>query len=189
VAEGVRTRPVLTFGVLGPLEALDGGRVIELPRRKHRALLSVLLLGVGERISSDRLIEDLWGETPPRTARDALQNYVSLLRRELGADLVVTTDGGYALEIEPNQLDLCRFQRWCAEASPSVVRERSMSTHARGADFSFRRVAYGVYEYRGTLTADNTGRPRSTVTTASSAKSCTVRWPGLWVAHTGFLLS
>src|SRR5215831_13366652 len=111
----------MEFRILGPLAAVDdGGRAVELPRRKHRALLAALLLRAGELVSGDRLIEDLWGETPPRTARDALQNYVSLLRRELGADLVVTTDGGYALEIEPDQLDLCRFQRWCAEARAST---------------------------------------------------------------------
>jgi DNA-binding SARP family transcriptional activator/tetratricopeptide (TPR) repeat protein len=104
------------FRVLGPLEAVDGGQAVDLPRRKHRALLAALLLHAPEPVSPDRLIEDLWGENPPRTARDALQNYVSLLRKALGSDVLVTRDAGYVLEIAPDQLDLGCVDRLCAEA-------------------------------------------------------------------------
>ena len=109
--------------MLGPLEAVDGGRVVELPRRKHRALLATLLLHAGEPVSADRLIEDLWGESPPRTAKDALQNYVSLLRKALGQDVLVTRDGGYLLKVSPEQVDAFRFERLAADARATQAPE------------------------------------------------------------------
>src|SRR4029078_991774 len=77
------------FGVLGPLEVLDDGRQIELPRAKQRALLVALLLHRGETVCADPLIQELWGETPPRAAKGALQNLVAQLRQILGRDLIV----------------------------------------------------------------------------------------------------
>jgi DNA-binding SARP family transcriptional activator len=104
------------FRVLGPLEAVDGGHAVDLPRRKHRALLAVLLLHAAESISADRLVEELWGESPPKTARDALQNYVSLLRKRLGADMLVTRGAGYAFGGDAEQIDLTTFELLCGEA-------------------------------------------------------------------------
>jgi DNA-binding SARP family transcriptional activator len=116
----------MDFRILGPLEAVEGGRAVELPRQKHRALLATLLLRAGEPVSADRLIEDLWGESPPRTARDALQNYVSLLRKALGADVVVTRGAGYLLNVAPEQVDAHRFERLADEARASgTVEERA----------------------------------------------------------------
>src|SRR4249920_3571150 len=109
----------MEFRILGPLEAVEGGRAVELPRQKHRALLATLLLHAGEPVSADRLIEDLWGESPPRTARDALQNYVSLLRKALGAAVVVTSGAGYLLDVAPEQVDARRFERLTDEARAS----------------------------------------------------------------------
>jgi DNA-binding SARP family transcriptional activator len=104
------------FLLLGPLEVRDGGRVVALSRKKHRGLLALLLLRAGELVSADALIEELWGARPPKTAREALHNYVSHLRKELGAELIETREPGYVLHVEPDQLDLLRFERLVAEA-------------------------------------------------------------------------
>src|SRR5437764_435193 len=79
----------MEFGILGPLQVLDGGQAVALPRRMHRALLAVLLLRAGKVVSADRLIEELWGETPPRTAKDALEAYQAarlVLDEQLGLE-------------------------------------------------------------------------------------------------------
>jgi DNA-binding SARP family transcriptional activator/predicted ATPase len=98
------------------VEVIKDGRVVALPRRKQRALLAVLLLRRGEAVSADRLIEELWGEAPPATARNSLQNTVSLLRKAVGAKIVVSRPAGYAVEAEADEVDLGRFERLTAEA-------------------------------------------------------------------------
>ena len=106
---------MLEFRILGPLEVLADGEPVAL-RKKQRALLTLLLLRVGEVVSTDELIEELWAGRPPATARDALQNYVSQLRKALGPDVLLTRDSGYLLEAMPEQVDLARFERLVAEA-------------------------------------------------------------------------
>ena len=71
---------------------------------------------VGEVVSTDRLIEDLWGERPPRTAGTSLQNFVSHLRKLLGADVLVTRAPGYLLDVDRELVDALRFERLVAEA-------------------------------------------------------------------------
>src|SRR5829696_3587654 len=119
---------MLEFRVLGPLEVREEGQPIEFGRQKQRALLALLLLRRGEVVSTDALVEGLWGEDPPRTARAALQNYVSQLRATLGPGTVVSQTGGYALEAGPEQLDLSRFERLLAEGrgAPAAERERTL---------------------------------------------------------------
>ena len=106
----------MDFRILGPLEVRDRGRLIELNRAKHRALLTLLLLKPGDVLSTDELIDGLWGECPPRTAKGALQNYVAQLRQALGSGLLLTRSGGYMLDIRPDQVDLGRFERLVDEA-------------------------------------------------------------------------
>lgn len=110
--------------MLGPLEVREDGHLIELGRQKRRALLALLLLRRGEVVSTDALVDGLWGEEPPRTARSALQNYVSQLRAALGPAVVVSRTGGYALEAGPEQLDLSRFERLLAQARDAPVADR-----------------------------------------------------------------
>jgi len=82
--------------LLGPLEVTREGERVEPTSPKQRALLIDLLIHRGQVLGRDRLIDDLWGDDPPTTAPGVLQNYVSQLRRSLGADAVRTVGSGYA---------------------------------------------------------------------------------------------
>ena len=141
----------MDFRVLGPLEAVADGQVVELKAAKPRALLAILLLHAGEPVSSDRLVEDLWAARPPATATKVLHTYVSQLRKALGNDVIVTRSGGYELRVEPGALDLHRFERLVAEAresAPPAAAENLREALAlwRGpplAEFAFEPWAQG----------------------------------------------
>ena len=104
--------------LLGPLEARRDGTVLDLGPRKQRAVLALLLLNANRVVPTERLIDDLWGESPPETARSALQVYVAGLRKALGPDGAVlrTAAPGYVLDVPPGSLDLDRFKSLRAEA-------------------------------------------------------------------------
>jgi branched-chain amino acid transport system substrate-binding protein len=107
----------LDFRILGPLEVLDGEERLRLGGRKQRALLAILVVHANEVVSAERLIDMLWGESPPETAATALHGYVSQLRKLLEPDrqpgtaptVLVTHEPGYVLRVEPDQLDVERF--------------------------------------------------------------------------------
>jgi DNA-binding SARP family transcriptional activator len=101
----------MEFRILGPLEVVDQGRRLPLGAAKQRALLAVLLLHANEVVSSDRLIDGLWGDQPPETAAKVVQVYVSQLRKALGEEgRVLTRAPGYLLRTAPEELDLQRFE-------------------------------------------------------------------------------
>jgi DNA-binding SARP family transcriptional activator len=107
---------MLEFKILGPLEVWDGENALPLGGQRQRAVLALLALHPGEVVPSERLITELWGESPPRTAATALQNAVSQLRKVLGADVVETRAPGYALRVEKEAIDARRFERLLNEA-------------------------------------------------------------------------
>ena len=114
----------MDFRILGPLEALDEGREVALGGSKQRALLALLLLHANETLSTDRLIDELWGERPPATAAKTVQVHVSRLRKALGRTggrrrARVTREHGYELQVDPEQLDAHRFERLSPRAAPS----------------------------------------------------------------------
>jgi DNA-binding SARP family transcriptional activator len=108
----------MEFRILGPLEVADGDSVTPLAGAKQRALLAVLLLSANEVVSSDRLIDDLWGEQSPESARAALQVRVSQLRKALGeaGGAILTRAPGYMLRVGRDEFDLHRFERLAGEA-------------------------------------------------------------------------
>jgi predicted ATPase/DNA-binding SARP family transcriptional activator len=99
------------FRILGPLEVADGGGTLPLGRGRQRALLGILVLRANEVVSQERLVDELWGESPPATAATALHGCVSRLRRLLGPDRLQTETPGYVLRVAPDELDLTRFRR------------------------------------------------------------------------------
>ena len=99
----------MDFRILGPLEVLDEGRAVALGGSKQRALLALLLLHANETLSTDRLIDELWGERPPANAAKTVQMQISRLRKALageagdGSDgVVVTRERGYELRSIPS---------------------------------------------------------------------------------------
>ena len=109
----------MDFRILGPLEALEGRQRVALGGSKRRAVLALLLLHANETLSTDRMIDELWGEHPPAAAAKTLQVHISRLRKALGggsADVVVTRDHGYELQLDPEHLDAHRFERLVGEA-------------------------------------------------------------------------
>jgi DNA-binding SARP family transcriptional activator len=101
----------VNFGILGSLEVTEGGRLLPLGGPKQRALLAILLLNANEAVSRDRLIEGIWGEQPPASPGHTIDTYVSRLRKLLGPDRIARRGGGYALHVEPGELDLDRFEQ------------------------------------------------------------------------------
>jgi DNA-binding SARP family transcriptional activator/streptogramin lyase len=106
----VAADPRYRFRVLGPFEVSVDGVVRDLGGRKPAELLAVLVLRSNEVVSTDRLVEELWGDEPPRTARKTLQVHVSRLRRELGDDTVETRPTGYVVVVMPGQVDAQQFE-------------------------------------------------------------------------------
>src|SRR5436190_6053136 len=101
----------MEYRVLGPLEVRDGERSLPLAGAKQRALLALLILNANHVVSRDRLIDELWGDDPPDTARTMVQVYVSRLRKLLPDGVLVTQPPGYVLRVDPDELDLERFER------------------------------------------------------------------------------
>ncbi len=99
------------FSLLGPLSVTSDGEPIALGGQKRRALLAVLLLEANQVVSRDRLIDALWGEDPPETARNTIQVYISQLRKLLPDGALETAPPGYRLVIEADSVDLFEFMR------------------------------------------------------------------------------
>jgi predicted ATPase/DNA-binding SARP family transcriptional activator len=102
--------------ILGPLEVVAGGEPLSLGGMRERALLAVLALAPGQVLSSDRLIDQLWGEELPGNPQNALQAVVSRLRRTLGGEFVVTRSPGYVLAVEPSAVDAELFRSLVSDA-------------------------------------------------------------------------
>jgi YVTN family beta-propeller protein len=106
--------------ILGPLEAFVDGQPVPLGGAKQRAVLAILILHRGKPVSTDRLIDALWGERAPQAATKTVQVYVSRLRKVLGEGVVITRGGGYALENAAAEIDVERFEH-LAEAGRAAI--------------------------------------------------------------------
>jgi DNA-binding SARP family transcriptional activator len=144
---------VLDYRVLGPLEVWHGDQPVLVRGAKQRALLAVLLLNSNQVVSSDRLLDELWGDEPPEARTAALRVRVSQLRKALdvgeGSSPIATQPPGYVIRLQPGQLDLARFELLLEEAGaaePAVAAEKLREALSlwRGpalADFAYEPFA------------------------------------------------
>jgi len=96
--------------VLGALSAHENGRPLDLGGRQQRLVLALLIIRVNDVVSLDRLLDEMWGENVPASARKAVQGYVSNLRKVLGADTIRTEPTGYRLIADRNAIDALAFE-------------------------------------------------------------------------------
>jgi DNA-binding SARP family transcriptional activator len=144
----------MEFRLLGPLEVVENGEAIEIPPGKQRTLLAALLLSANEIVSVDRLIDAVWGTAPPDTAGNALQVYVSQLRRRLEPnrargtepEVLRTAPPGYLLRVGETALDLAEFERLTGEGRRALGE----------GDFGLAstRLRDGLALWRGSALAD-----------------------------------
>lgn len=114
----------VSFELLGPLRVTLDGVPAALGGPRSRAVLAMLLTTGGAAVSEDALIESLWGQQPPKAARNSLQSHVSRLRsalaciggETLGARLV-REPAGYRLEVAPDEIDAARVEELLRRAS------------------------------------------------------------------------
>ena len=118
------------FRVLGPLEVWREGELVAIPAPKQRALLGLLLLHANEPVHREELIDQLWGEKAPPTARASLQNFVHALRKQLGSERLERGPDGYVLHVAPGELDLERFEHLVADARSAEPKEKAARLRA-----------------------------------------------------------
>jgi class 3 adenylate cyclase/DNA-binding winged helix-turn-helix (wHTH) protein len=122
------------FQLLGPLEVLRDGERVALRAAKVRTLLGALLVHRGSVASVDRLVEDLWQESPPSGARHALEAQVSRLRTALGDPAaVVAQPPGYILDVDADSIDTARFEALLADAREAQAADPERAS-ARAAE-------------------------------------------------------
>lgn len=118
------------YRILGPLEVSRVGHPVSLGGPQQQALLALLLLHANRVVSTDRLIEHLWGDRAPSTARGLLHGCVANLRRALQGDdgarqPLARRASGYLLEVASGELDRDRFEE-LARASTALVGDHSV---------------------------------------------------------------
>ncbi|GAA4862784.1 AfsR/SARP family transcriptional regulator [Kitasatospora terrestris] len=123
--QGTPSTDALRFQVLGPVQAWHGERALALGSPQQQAVLTALLLSHGRPVTTDDLVDGIWGERTPPQALAALRTYVSRLRTVIEpnretrkpAEILVSVSDGYALRIPAQSLDLASFERQVAEAA------------------------------------------------------------------------
>jgi DNA-binding SARP family transcriptional activator/WD40 repeat protein len=122
---------VLEIKVLEGVGASIDGRAVPVGGPKQRAVLAMLALRANRTISVDELIDGLWGDRPPPSARNNIQLYVSRLRKALGDDgaaRIVTHASGYQLNVPDDAVDAARFEQLVESAGREVEDGRGDGT-------------------------------------------------------------
>ncbi len=101
----------MEFLLLGPIEVSDDDRPVQVGGHRQHALLAALALRANQVVSTERLIDLMYGDDPPPTARRTLQTYVARLRKALGKSVVEAIPPGYVLHADVDEVDVFRFER------------------------------------------------------------------------------
>jgi DNA-binding SARP family transcriptional activator len=137
------------FGILGSMEVSRGGQLVDLGGHRQKAVLALLVLDANRVVSSDRLVDRLWGETPPPRAMATLRAYISNLRRAIDSRppaLVVTKPPGYVLQVEDRSIDARTFEH--------LAEEGRRALDAGEPDRASQLLARALALWRGPALAD-----------------------------------
>jgi DNA-binding SARP family transcriptional activator len=120
------------FATLGSLQIWNGHRGCAPKTPKVLQVLALLLVRANRTVRTESLIQELWGDNPPRSALTTIQTYIYQLRRlidrerlaESGDDMLITRAPGYILMVRPGQLDLHAFQDLRGEGKTHFAQRR-----------------------------------------------------------------
>ncbi|MGV9304669.1 tetratricopeptide repeat protein [Nonomuraea sp. NPDC003727] len=137
------------FRLLGSFEVRAGGRALRLGGPRQEKVLAALLLNANTAVSTSALVDAMWDDDPPETAREQVHNAVATLRRKLGplSRILVTEGRGYRLDIAEEQVDASRFSR----AIEAARRQRDASA-------AVTMVSEALELWRGPALCGMTGR-------------------------------
>ncbi len=106
----------LVVHLMGTVRLVRNGQPVDVGGPKQQAVLAVLALSAGRRVSTDRLVDLVWDENPPASARRTVQSYIASLRRALGGGAALEpSQNGYALNVDRGQVDLLAFEDQAAD--------------------------------------------------------------------------
>src|SRR4051812_47898716 len=112
------------------MEVSVDGAPVSLGGRQQRGVLAILLAQANQTVPVDRLIDDVWEDSPPETASNLLQGYVSQLRKALGKEVIATRGRGYAVVVPSGALDLHRFEQRAEAGMAEWVRGSAAKSSA-----------------------------------------------------------
>ncbi len=124
--------------ILGRVEIVDAGRATAIASQRQRALLALLVVHAGQPVSTERILDALWGDSPPDSGAGSVAFHVSRLRTALESGtrdnhdgnargLIATEAGGYSLRIEPDAIDAAHFERLAREGHEHLAGEPAVA--------------------------------------------------------------
>jgi DNA-binding SARP family transcriptional activator len=131
-------KPLARFRLLGPLSVCLGGEPVEVGHPRQRCVLAVLLTEAGRPVPTGTLVDRVWGDNPPPTARNAVYTYVTQLRAALvPLDVpIVKRSSGYVIGVEPDAVDMHRFHGLVGKAKKSHSDVAAVDFLAEALDLS-----------------------------------------------------
>ena len=153
----------MEFRVLGQLEAWRDGERLTLGSIKQRSLLALLVIHANQAVSTDQIIDELWGDVPAGDRHNALWIQVSKLRSALEPGRIPRSDGtvlttrcpGYVLHVEPDHVDAYRFELLVGEARACAPSDPALSSLMLGEGLAlWRGSAYEEFAYESFAQAE-----------------------------------